>query len=89
MDLSTVLQLLQTVSVVLAMAVAVGTIRGRGDDKTVMLTEMRKDIDYIKRTVDCVPAQTKTLIELEASCKSAHKRLDEHLVIHHKKEESQ
>ncbi len=88
MDLSTILQLLQTASVVLAMAVAVGTIRGRGDDKTVMLTEMRKDIDYIKRTVDCIPAQTKTLIELEASCKSAHKRLDEHLILYHKKEET-
>lgn len=83
MDFSTLLQLLQTASVVLAMVVAVGTIRGRGDDKTIMLTEMRKDIDYIKRTVDCIPAQTKTLVELEASCKSAHKRLDDHMRYEH------
>ena len=90
MDLSTILQVLQTASVILAMAVAVGTIRGRGDTKNTMLVEMRKDIEHIRENTACIPAQTSKLVELEASCKSAHKRLDDHIKYdHQKKEESQ
>lgn len=90
MDLATVLQMLQTASVILAVLVAAGTIKGRSDDKASVLTGMQKDIEYIKRNTDCIPAQTSKLVELEASCKSAHKRLDDHLKYdHQKKEDSQ
>jgi hypothetical protein len=49
MSLEMILQLLQTASVVLAMAVSVGTIRGRGIDRTAVLTKMQVDIEYIKQ----------------------------------------
>lgn len=79
----TILQLLQTASVVIAMIVAVGTIRGRGDDKTSALTKMQVDIEYIKKTVDCIPQQSTQITALDSSCKSAHKRLDDHLRYDH------
>jgi O-glycosyl hydrolase len=74
-----ILQLLQTVSVVLAMAVAAGTIRGRGSEKTATLTKMQVDIEYIKQRIDGFDKQALRISELEACCKTITKRLDDHL----------
>ena len=74
-----ILQLLQTASVVLAMAVAAGTIRARGNERTAVLTKMQVDIDYIKQRVDGYEKQAGRLSELETCCKTLEKRLDDHL----------
>lgn len=77
------LQLLQTASVVLAMAVAAGTIRRRGNDRTAELTKTQVDIDYIKQRLDSFDKQTAKIAELEACCKTLNKRLDDHLWYEH------
>ncbi len=83
MSLEIILQLLQTASVVLAMAVAVGTIRGRGSDRTAVLTKMQVDIEYIKQRIDGVDRQAGKIVELEACCKTMNKRIDDHLWLAH------
>lgn len=83
MSLEVILQLLQAASVVLAMAVAIGTIRGRGSDKTAVLTKMQVDIEYIKQRIDGVDRQAGKIVELEACCKTLNKRLDDHLWLDH------
>lgn len=77
------LQLLQTASVVLAMAVAVGTIRGRGSDRTASLTKMQVDIEYIKQRIDGFDKQATRIAELETCCKTLSKRLDDHMWYEH------
>lgn len=86
MGLSEILQLLQTGSVLLAILVAVGTLRGRESDKTAELTEMRVDIKYIKERIDGMDRLREGLSAVEASTRSAHKRLDEHIRYEHHKE---
>ena len=83
------IRLMQAISIPLAIIVAVFTLRKNGEDKTSSLTKMQVDIEYIKESVKCIPTQDRQLTVLEASCKSAHKRLDEHLRYEHgqKKEE--
>jgi tryptophanase len=83
MNVELILQLLQTASVVLAMAVAAGTIRGRGNERTAVLTKMQVDIEYIKQRIDGVDKQAGKLVELEACCKTLNKRLDDHLWLDH------
>jgi tryptophanase len=83
MNVELILQLLQTASVVLAMAVAAGTIRGRGNERTAVLTKMQVDIEYIKQRIDGVDKQASKLVELEACCKTLNKRLDDHLWLDH------
>ena len=83
MSMELMLQLLQTASVVLAMAVAAGTIRGRSNDRTVTLTKMQVDIEYIKEHLDIVDKHTARISELEACCKTLSKRLDDHLWFEH------
>ncbi len=78
-----ILQLLQTASVILAMAVAAGTIRGRSNERTAALTKMQVDIEYIKQRIDGVDKQAGKLVELEACCKTINKRLDDHLWLDH------
>lgn len=75
------LQALQTVSVIAAILVAVGTMRGRKDDEVETLTEMRMDIKYIKAQVDDLSPLRNEMVEVRQIAKSAHKRLDEHLGI--------
>ena len=77
------LQLLQTASVVLAMAVAAGTIRRRGSDRTAELTKMQVDIEYIKQRLDNFDKQCTRITELEACCKTLNKRLDDHMWYEH------
>ncbi len=83
MSMELVLQFLQTASVVLAMAVAAGTIRRRGSDRTAELTKMQVDIDYIKQRLDSFDKQAARITELEACCKTISKRLDDHLWLEH------
>jgi len=83
MSVELILQLLQTASVVLAMAVAAGTIRGRGNEKTVSLTKMQMDIEYIKQRVEGFDRQSDRISDLEACCKTLTKRLDDHLWLEH------
>lgn len=79
MDWAVLLQGLQTVSVIAAILVAVGTIRGRKNDEVSTLTEMRVDIKYIKEKINDVDEIRERLTTVEQSAKSAHRRLDEHL----------
>jgi hypothetical protein len=76
-------QIMQALGAPLTLLVAVFTLKGKGDDKTATLTKMQVDIEYIKKTVDCVPAQSTAITALDASCKAAHKRLDDHLRYDH------
>lgn len=80
------LQVLQTLSVIAAIVVAVSTLKRRGDDKTVALTEMRVDIKYIKEKVNGYDSIKTELAKTTASAASAHKRLDEHLKYEHRKD---
>lgn len=82
---------MQAVSIPLAIIVAVFGLRRSGEDKASSLTKMQVDIEYIKESVKCIPTQDRQLMVLDASCKSAHKRIDEHLRYEHgqrKEEES-
>ena len=86
MNLEQVLTLAQTGALILTMAVAIGTLRGRGDEKTVALTTMQVDIKYIKEKIESVEDIRDVATGAMASAKSAHKRLDEHLRYDHKKD---
>ena len=78
--------LIQTASLLLGIVLAVGTIRSRGDDKTVALTTMQVDIKYIKEKIESVEDIRDVATDAKASAKSAHKRLDEHLRYDHHKD---
>lgn len=86
MTFTEILQILQTLSVIAAIIVATGTIRGRGDDKTAALTEMRVDIRYIKEKVDGFDAVKTESTKALQNASSAHKRLDDHLRYEHNKD---
>lgn len=78
--------LLQTASVIVAMVMAMGTIRGRKDDQVVQMANIQKDIEFIKERIsghDGLRDQSRTA---EQSAKSAHKRLDDHLRQEHHKD---
>ena len=78
--------LIQTASLLIGIVLAVGTIRSRGDDKTVALTTMQVDIKYIKEKIESVEDIRDVATDARASAKSAHKRLDEHLRYDHHKD---
>ncbi len=86
MTFGEILQVLQTLSVIAALIVAVGTIRGRGDDKTAAMTEMRVDIKYIKEKVNGFDGLKIDTSKALQSASSAHKRLDDHLRYDHQKD---
>lgn len=86
MSLEQVLALAQTGALILTMVVAIGTLRGRGDEKTVALTTMQVDIKYIKEKIEGVEDIRDVATDAKASAKSAHKRLDEHLRYDHHKD---
>ena len=79
MDLSDILILLQSLSIILAIVVSFGTIKGRKNDETATLTEMRVDIRYIKDSLENMRGIEPRLFAVEESAKQAHKRLDEHI----------
>lgn len=83
MNFTDVMVLLQTASILFAIWVAVGTIRGRKDDQVVNLTEMKLDIKYIKGQVEGLSELPDRVTRVEESAKSAHKRLDEHIRTDH------
>ncbi len=84
MGLQEIMSLIQTASVILAILVAVGTLRNRGDDKTTALVTMQMDIKYIKERIDGVDSLRDRITACESCAKSAHNRLDEHLKYAHK-----
>ena len=86
MDFQTMLSLLQTLSIILAIVVAFVTIKGKGDSKTADLTEMKVDIRYIKERIDGMEALRDLTVKAKASADSAHKRLDDHLRYDHGKD---
>jgi hypothetical protein len=83
MDYQIIMQILQAVSVILAMTVAAGTIRGRSNDKIAVLTKMQVDIEYIKQRIDGFDEHSGKLVELDGCCKQLHKRMDDHLQFDH------
>ena len=66
----------QTVSLLLGILVAMGTLRRRGDDRAADWAVMQRDIEYIRTKVDELPNFRDRLVTLEASNKQAHRRLD-------------
>ena len=86
MSFEQTVSLIQTASLLLGIIVAVGTLRSRGDDKTVALTTMQVDIKYIKEKIEGVEDIRDVATDAKASAKSAHKRLDEHLRYDHHKD---
>lgn len=87
MNFQTALQLLQTISVILAILVAAGTVKSRGDGKNTMLVEMRKDIEHIKENTACVPAQTNLLTQHQTKIENLERRTDEHVALYHQNKE--
>lgn len=83
MEMSAILQLLQTFGTIVAILVAIGTIKTRSADKTVELTTMAVDIKYIKEKMQSVDPIRDDLIKTTAAASSAHKRLDDHLKYDH------
>ena len=85
MTLEQGLTALQTLALILTMAVSISAIKGRGDEKTVALTTMQVDIKYIKEKVDGFEVIREVSTKAKASADSAHKRLDDHLRYDHNK----
>ena len=79
MTVEQILQLLQTTSIILAIIVALGTIKGRGDDKTKDLTEIKVDLKYIKDLVGNIPSQNVEIAMLRKDVDAMSKRLEEHI----------
>lgn len=76
MQWSAILQAVQAVSVLLAIWVALGTVRGRRAQEVADLTEMKVDIKYIKQAVSEMDGLQQRVALVEQSAKSAHRRLD-------------
>ena len=86
MTFEQILQLLQTASIILAIIVAAGTLKGRGDDKTKDLTEIKVDLKYIKELVGKIPNQTTEIALLRRDIDSIGKRLEAHICAHGQEE---
>lgn len=82
MTFEQVLQILQTASVILAILVAAGTVKGRGDDKTKDMTEIKVDLKYIKELVGKIPNQTTEIALLRRDNDALGKRLEAHICAH-------
>lgn len=82
MELTDILSIIQTTSIILAIVTAIVKLKERGEDKASAMTEMRVDIKYIKETVSKLDPIPTKVVQLEESIKSAHKRLDEHIANH-------
>lgn len=86
MDLATILAFIQTASIVIGIIVAVFGLKDRGDDKTVALTKMQVDIEYIKRKVDGFEDMKTEVQRISSSVASAHHRIDDHIRYEHHRE---
>ena len=82
MTFAEILSLLQTLSIVLAIIVALSTLKGRNDDKTKVLTEMVVDIKYIKETVKCIDPIKDKIAEIDAKATSALNLINAHVERH-------
>ncbi len=85
MNMATAMSAIQTISILIGVIVACGTLLSRQNSKVSDLTEMRTDIKYIKDIVRKIEPMSEKLVEVEASAKQAHKRLDEHIASHNKR----
>ena len=79
MTIEQAIQILQTGSIILAILVAAGTLKGRGDDKTKDLTEIKVDLKYIKDLVGKIPDQSIEIAMLRKDIDGIGKRLEEHI----------
>ena len=70
------MQLLQTASILIAILIGVGTLRGRSDEKNTLLVEMRKDIEQIKKDTGCLPAQNTMLTQHQYALEELKRRVD-------------
>lgn len=82
MDLSTMLTVVQTISIVLAILVSLGTIRGRQRDEASTLMTILVKLEYIQTKVDKIDGLESRIVVVEQSAKSAHKRIDEYIETH-------
>ena len=76
MNWEVIMTALQTVSIITAILVAVGTIRGRSNQRIEELAEMRADLRYIKAKVEDMPQMRERLTVIEHETTRAHERID-------------
>jgi len=76
MDMDSLLEILQAISIVAACLVAFGTIKGRNSHAEARLVGMQKDIEYIKEQVSGYTDMRDRLTKVEAACKALHSRVD-------------
>lgn len=76
MDINTIMNGVQTVSILLGIIVAATTLRGRDNQKAADLAVMQRDIEYIKDKVGELPGFRERITAVEESAKQAHKRID-------------
>ena len=77
MEWETIFTALQTVSIITAILVGVGTIRSRNQSQIEELAEMRADLRYIKSKVDDMPTLRERLTVVEREVVRAHERIDD------------
>lgn len=82
MGVSDIMTVIQTVSLVVGVLVALGTLRGRGDSKAAELAEIKTNVLHIRKKLDRMDDLPERVVAVENSANSAHKRLDEHLRNH-------
>ena len=76
------LDLIQTLSIVLAIIIALVTLKGKGDAKTSALTEMMVDIKYIKESVKCIEPLKDRINDVERKAQSAFDLITLHVQRH-------
>lgn len=77
MSWETIMTALQTVSIIAAILVAIGTLRSRSNERVEELAEMRADLRYIKAKVDDMPLMRERLTVVEHEASRAHERIDD------------
>lgn len=82
MNFADLLSIIQTVSIVIGILVAVYRLKDRGEDKAGVIVEMRTDIRYIKDTVSKLESIPSKMVEVELSLKNAHEKINGHLKDH-------
>lgn len=76
---------LQTLSILVAVAVGMGTLRSRRNDEVIQMANIRKDIEYIRLSMDKLEDHRECAQRAEQSAQAAHKRIDDHLRQDHQK----
>ena len=77
MSWEVIMTALQTVSIIAAILVAIGTIRSRSNQRVEELAEMRADLRYIKAKVDDLPRISERVTIVERDTARAHERIDD------------